>query len=50
MNPESRDALLAAIAKSRRWIEDLRLGRIASLAEIAGREGLGEGRDTGDDT
>jgi len=42
INPETRDALLAAIAKARRWIEDLRLGRVATLAEIADREGLGE--------
>jgi site-specific DNA recombinase len=42
MSPESRDALLAAIAKSRRWIEDLRLGRVATLAEIAESGGLGE--------
>jgi site-specific DNA recombinase len=42
MSPGSRDALLAAIAKARGWIEDLRLGRIATLAEIADREGLGE--------
>ncbi len=41
MNPASRDALLAAIAKARGWIEDLRLGRVATLAEIADREGLG---------
>ena len=42
MKPESRDALLAAIAKARGWIEDLRLGRVATLSEIADREGLGE--------
>jgi site-specific DNA recombinase len=42
MKPESRDALLAAIAKARAWIEDIRLGRVASLAEIAEREGQGE--------
>jgi hypothetical protein len=42
MTPESRDALLAAIAKARGWIEDLRLGRVAILAEVADREGLGE--------
>ena len=42
MNPETRDALLAAIAKARRWIEDLRLGRATTLAAIADREGLGE--------
>jgi site-specific DNA recombinase len=42
MKPASRDALLAAIAKARGWIDDIRLGRIASLAEIAKREGRGE--------
>jgi site-specific DNA recombinase len=42
MRPESRDALLSAIGKARRWIDDIRLGRIASFAEIATREGQGE--------
>jgi site-specific DNA recombinase len=42
MNPDKRDALLAAIAKARGWIEDLRVGRATTLAEIADREGLGE--------
>jgi len=42
MSPESRDALLAAIAKARGWIEDLRLGRIVTLAEIAERECIGQ--------
>ena len=42
MKPESRNALLRAIAKARRWIEDLRLGRVESFAEIAEREALGE--------
>jgi site-specific DNA recombinase len=42
MKPAVRDALLAAIARARRWIEDLRLGRVAGLAEIADREALGE--------
>ena len=42
MAPEARDALLAAIAKARSWIEELRLGRVATLAEIAECEGLGE--------
>ena len=42
MKSESRDALLTAIAKSRGWIADIRLGRIASLAEIAKHETLGE--------
>jgi site-specific DNA recombinase len=42
MKAESRDALLTAIAKARGWLDDLRLGRIASFAEIARREGQGE--------
>jgi len=39
---ESRDALLTAIAQARAWIDDIRLGRIASFAEIAKREAQGE--------
>jgi hypothetical protein len=42
MKPENRDGLLGAIAKARQWIDDLRLGRAATLAEIAAREGVGE--------
>jgi len=42
LKPESRDALLTAIAKARSWIDDIRLGRIASFAEIAKRECQGE--------
>jgi site-specific DNA recombinase len=42
MKAESRDALLTAIGKARGWIDDFRLGRIASFAEIARREGQGE--------
>jgi site-specific DNA recombinase len=42
MKPETRHALLAAIAKARGWIEDLRLGRVATLVEVAERESLGE--------
>ncbi len=42
MKPESRDALLTAIVKARAWIDDIRLGRIASFAEIAKREAQGE--------
>jgi hypothetical protein len=42
MKPESRDALLTAIAKARGWIADIRLGRIAAFAEIAKREAQGE--------
>ena len=44
MKGETRDALLAAVAKARRWIEDMRLGRIVSFAEIALCESLGERR------
>ena len=42
MSPESRDALLGAIAKARGWVDHLRLGRIASPADLADREHLGE--------
>jgi site-specific DNA recombinase len=42
MKPESRDALLIAIAKARKWIEDIRFGHLASFAEIAEREAVGE--------
>ena len=42
LKPESRDALLIAIAKARGWINDIQLGRIASIAEIAKREGQGD--------
>jgi site-specific DNA recombinase len=42
MKPESRDALLAAIAKTRGWIDDIRVGAIGSFAEIAKREAQGE--------
>jgi site-specific DNA recombinase len=42
MKPESRDTLLAAIGKARGWIDDIRLGRIASFAGIAEREAVGE--------
>jgi site-specific DNA recombinase len=44
MKPESRDALLTATAKARKWIDDIRLGRFASFAEIAEREAVGERR------
>jgi site-specific DNA recombinase len=42
MKPASRDALLTAIVKARGWIDDIRLGRIASFAEISQQEGQGE--------
>jgi site-specific DNA recombinase len=34
--------LLTAIGKARGWIDDIRLGRIASFAGIAQREAVGE--------
>ena len=52
MKPAGRDALLTAIVKARGWIDDIRLGRIASFAEISKREGQGErhrGADAGVD-
>jgi site-specific DNA recombinase len=42
MRPDSRDALLAAIAKARRWIDDIRLGRVATFAEVAELGAQGE--------
>jgi len=39
LKPETRDALLHAIAKARRWIDDLRQGRTTSFADIARQEG-----------
>jgi site-specific DNA recombinase len=42
IKPESRDALLTAIAKPRGWIDAIRLSRCASFAEIAGQEVVGE--------
>ena len=42
LKPENRIALLTAIAKARRWIDDLRLGRVASFAQIARQEKQGE--------
>jgi hypothetical protein len=39
---ETHEALLAAIAKARGWIDEIRLGRSGSFVEIAKREALGE--------
>jgi hypothetical protein len=39
IKPDRREALLIAIAKARRWIDDLTHGRVASFAAIARREG-----------
>jgi DNA invertase Pin-like site-specific DNA recombinase len=39
MQPSRREALLIAIAKARKWVDDLAHGRTASFAAIARREG-----------
>ncbi len=39
IKPETRDAILLAIAKARCWIDDLVSGRVQSFADIAQREG-----------
>ena len=39
LKPETRDAILLAIAKARSWIDDLVSGRAQSFAEIAEQEG-----------
>jgi DNA invertase Pin-like site-specific DNA recombinase len=39
MAPETRDALLSAIAKARAWVEDLIAGRASSFEQIAEQEG-----------
>ncbi len=38
LKPESRDALLKAIAKARQWLDDLVSGRVATIGDIAHRE------------
>jgi DNA invertase Pin-like site-specific DNA recombinase len=42
MTAGTRDALLAAIAKARGWIEAMRSGEIGSFPEVAEREGQAE--------
>jgi hypothetical protein len=39
LKPETRDAILFAVAKARAWIDDIASGRVRSFAEIAEREG-----------
>jgi site-specific DNA recombinase len=39
LKPDTRDALLLAIAKARTWIDDFASGRAQSFGEIAQREG-----------
>lgn len=42
MDPRSRQALLQAIAKAHRWIDEFMTGKVQSLDEIAARENLVE--------
>jgi hypothetical protein len=42
IDPKTRDALLQAIARSRRWMEAILAGKIASFDAIAAAEGLAE--------
>ena len=42
MKPSRREALLTAIAKARKWVDDVMHGHAASLAAIARREGMVE--------
>lgn len=42
MPAETRDALLRAIARARRWLDDILSGVATSFDEIATREGLVE--------
>jgi hypothetical protein len=39
MPPSRREALLIAIAKARKWVDDVACGRAVSFAAIAHREG-----------
>jgi site-specific DNA recombinase len=38
LDPDKRDVLLNAIAKARRWIDDITSGRVKSFADIATKE------------
>src|SRR5206468_3439586 len=42
LTPSRRQALLIAIAKARKWVDDLAHGRVANFAVIARHEGKGE--------
>lgn len=42
LSPETRNALLSAIARARKWIADIDSGAVQSLEEIAEQEGNGE--------
>jgi hypothetical protein len=42
LTPSRRDAVLIAIAKARKWVDDLAHGRVANFAVIARHEGKGE--------
>ena len=38
LDPDTRDLLLNAVAKARRWIDDITSGRMKSFADIATKE------------
>ena len=42
LTPSRREAVLIAIAKARKWVDDLAHGRVANFAVIARHEGKGE--------
>ena len=42
IDPKTRDALLQSIARSRRWMDAILAGKIASFDDIAAAEGLAE--------
>ena len=39
LSPETRNALLSAIARARKWIADIESGAVSAISEIAEREG-----------
>ncbi len=39
LSPETRDALLTAIARARKWIKDIESGAVSTISKIADREG-----------
>jgi site-specific DNA recombinase len=42
IDPQTRDKLLEAIARARRWMDSIIVGKVASFDDIASTEGLAE--------
>ena len=42
LRPDTQEAILNAIAKARKWLDDLVTGRLSSIEEIAGDEEITE--------